>query len=774
MLIDEIAATEVRKSGFFDEDWYLRHYLDVARQNMSALEHFVWLGGRLRRDPGPLFCTKRYLEANPDVESAGVHPLLHYIQYGQSEGRRIFRSDGGELPPGFMPRMFEPSGNDINFVPGEGGGRSRKLVLLVSGEPLDRPGALYRINRLADSFRASGFEAEIISREDVGYARQLLDGAAMLFVWRAKWPDIAQLVRRARELEVPFVFDVDDLMVRPDLATAKYIDAIRFNRHDEEGVRKHYSEIQEAMSEADYCTASTRELAWHMRSGYRRRPTFVIPNTFDVDTYKKSRVATRARAEKTDGLLRIGYASGSRTHQADFKLCCGAVADVLRRYPETVLVLFRRNTLVTLDLSEFPEFEGLEDRIEWREYVPLSDLPLEIARFDINLAPLEHGNPFCESKSELKFFEAAITDVPTIASPTGPYKWAVDHGRTGYLADTQENWIECLELLIADPELRSRIGRQAHRAALWDFGPTRRTELIETLLDHVGSHRRASRAMHFEQSIQNRRPAPISTNNFNTQRAFDRGHGSSVTVVIPLYNYEQYIVEALESVKNQTLDDIDLIIVDDNSSDMSAKVAARWLDAHHQRFNRAMLVSHDENSGLGASRNTGFDLADTLYIMALDADNKLRPECCEKLHAEASAKKSAFSYSIIQQIGDADGQMGSREFSPAEFIPGNVIDAMALISKEVWSLVGGFATHRMGWQDYDFWCRIVDAGLPFSHVPQVLCEYRVHGQSMLRTSTDRANNKANLVDNMEAIYTWISPIDARKGHRVPLDELTGR
>ncbi|MFW2446056.1 MAG: glycosyltransferase [Qipengyuania pacifica] len=771
MLIDEFAAKEVRQSGFFDEDWYLREYPDVARQDIGALEHFVWLGGKLKRDPGPLFSTEAYLAAYPDVENAGILPLLHYIQYGKSEGRRISRSGGGELPAGFMPSVVKSGRNEAGSQRDVGRVLSSKLIILLSGEPLDRPGALYRINRLAESFKASGCETEIVAREDVDYAREMLDRAAILFVWRAKWPDIAQLVRRARKLKVPFVFDVDDLMVRPDLARAEYIDAIRFNRHDEAGVRKHYSEVQEAMSEADYCTASTRELAWHMRSGHRRRPTFVIPNTFDVNTYKKSRVAVRGRAAEKDGLLRIGYASGSRTHQADFKLCSDAVADVLRRHPKAVLVLFRRNTLVTLDLSEFPEFEGLEDRIEWREFVPLPDLPNEVARFDINLAPLEHGNPFCESKSELKYFEAAIADVPTIASPTGPYKWAIDHGRTGYLADTQDDWFNSLERLIGDTELRLRIARQAHRAAIWDFGPTRRTELVETLLDHVKTHRRASRAMHFEQNIQNRRPLEISINPYETLRDYNKGLGSRVTIVVPLYNYEQYIIETLESAKEQTMSDIDLIVVDDHSSDSSAKIVARWLDENHECFNRGVLVKHTENSGLGASRNTGFDLADTLYIMALDADNKLKPECCEKLHAAANGSKSAFAYSIVQQFGDADGQMGIREFSPAEFIPGNVIDAMALISKEVWSLVGGFATHRMGWQDYDFWCRIVDVGLPFEHVPEVLSEYRVHGQSMLRTSTDRAKNKADLIKEMEAAYSWLSPIDARKGHRIPLDEV---
>ena len=89
--------------------------------------------------------------------------------------------------------------------------------------------------------------------------------------------------------------------------------------------------------------------------------------------------------------------------------------------------------------------------------------PSEIARFDINLAPLEVGNPFVEAKSELKFFEAAICDVPTIASPSGPHKRAIQHGENGLLASTADEWARALAQLVADEQLRKRIGREAHR-----------------------------------------------------------------------------------------------------------------------------------------------------------------------------------------------------------------------------------------------------------------------------------------------------------------------
>lgn len=766
MNLDKLAIEEIRRSVFFDENWYLRNYEDVQQLSMCPIEHFSWIGHRLMRNPGPSFSVAHYLTDHPDVRASGVNPLLHYIRTGKAEGRQIRRADGTVIASAHKPdapnAMPQPISAERPCI------AQSASVLLVAGEPFDRPSAIYRILRLAESFRAFGCHVEVVDRENAQKELDRLKNFTILYVWRARWTDIKPVCMQARALKIPYVFDIDDLMVRPELATAEFIDAIRFNKHDEEKVKAHYTDVRNAMLQADYCVASTRELAWHMRTPQERRPTFVISNTYDRGTYQKSRSAARRKqASPGDGKVRIGYASGSRTHQADFKRCSHAVADILRRYPNACLVLFRRNTLVTLDVSEFPEFIGLQDRIEWREFVGLTDLPNELARFDINLAPLEVDNPFCESKSELKYFEAAIADVPTIASPTGPYRWAIDHGRTGFLANDQKEWFAALEELVRSADRRKEVAREAHRAALWDFGPIRRAELAASLLDHVHSPRRASRAMHFEQHMQSLRPKPIILQPHRILSAFDNGEESRVTVVIPLYNYEDFITEALESVKKQGMRELDLIVVDDKSIDNSASIAQSWLAENHARFNRALLVQHDENSGLGNSRNTGFDLSDTLFVMALDADNRLLPDCCEHLMSAIDNAKAAFSYSIIQQFGDAHSQMGTRPFDPADFIPGNVVDAMAMVSKEVWSLVGGYADHRMGWQDYDFWCRVINAGLSGQHVARILGEYRVHGNSMLRTTTDDAKNKTALIDRMERDFPWLSPLDMRVGHRVP-------
>jgi SAM-dependent methyltransferase len=117
-----------------------------------------------------------------------------------------------------------------------------------------------------------------------------------------------------------------------------------------------------------------------------------------------------------------------------------------------------------LDSGE--NFAPFGERIELRPPVPWQDLPRLIRRVDINLAPLELDNPFTECKSSLKYFEAAILGVPTVASDLEPYRESVAHGENGYLCRTEEEWFQCISRLIEESSLREKMGSLARKDAL--------------------------------------------------------------------------------------------------------------------------------------------------------------------------------------------------------------------------------------------------------------------------------------------------------------------
>lgn len=80
----------VKKSGFFDENWYLNRYKDVKIIGIDPVEHFLWIGHRMGRSPSPKFSVPRYKNAHKDVKAAGVNPLLHYLKSGINENRTIY------------------------------------------------------------------------------------------------------------------------------------------------------------------------------------------------------------------------------------------------------------------------------------------------------------------------------------------------------------------------------------------------------------------------------------------------------------------------------------------------------------------------------------------------------------------------------------------------------------------------------------------------------------------------------------------------------------
>ena len=638
--------------------------------------------------------------------------------------------------------------------------------MFVAGEP-GTPGARYRCIRNAAACRAAGYTAEVVDLFEVG--PENLARADLLVLWRAVMsPHVETMIRLAREAGTRVAFDVDDLMTRPELARIDIIDGIRTIGATETDTRAYFTNMLRTMLAADFCIATTEELAAELRG--QREAVHVLPNIFDEATHRAARYARRHRRESgEDGHVRLGYAGGTRTHQKDFAQAAPALARVLRARPQALLVLFREkeNGRPLLDLGEYPELAELESRIEWRDMVPLEALPGELARFDISLCPLEAGNPFCEAKSELKYFESSLAGACTVASPTGPYRRAITDGVTGFLASDEAQWESILLQLVDDAPQRNRVARDAYHDVLWRFGPPRQAELAATLLgsiDHPpeGDSRRSpaaarSRELSLRRGGFGTRGLPVIPES-ELLWGHDALGEAEVTVAMTSYNYEQHILEALDSVRAQTLEAIDLAVVDDGSTDQSVPMVIEWARQHRGRFNRIRILRTLRNAGLGGARNVVFDAAETPWLMALDSDNRLLPDACATLLAALRATpQAAFAYPRIQQFGGADLVMGEAAFDPARLQAGNYIDAMAMVAKWAWAAAGGYYVRRdaMGWEDFDLWLNLVELGQFGIAVPEILAEYRVHETSMVNAITEQSANKRAMVEFVEQRHPWL-------------------
>jgi glycosyltransferase involved in cell wall biosynthesis len=208
---------------------------------------------------------------------------------------------------------------------------------------------------------------------------------------------------------------------------------------------------------------------------------------------------------------------------------------------------------------------------------------------------------------------------------------------------------------------------------------------------------------------------------------------AEVSVIIPLYNYANTIVECLETVVAQDLESLSVVVVDDCSTDDGGSEAVAFLQRNASRFSSARVVRHERNQGLAMSRNSGIVWSPEPYLFMLDADNRIRPPALSRLLDALLYSGAAFAYSQLRLFGDIESFGIADIWDPTKLKNGNYIDAMAMIRRDALIAVGGYASSAVeeGWEDYDLWCRFATRDLRGVFLPEILCEYRMHGSSMI-------------------------------------------
>lgn len=223
----------------------------------------------------------------------------------------------------------------------------------------------------------------------------------------------------------------------------------------------HKEETIKTIQSCDAITVTNQTL----KENYARftdKPIFVLPNYVDYEWYGENKLDIL----RTTGEIRIGW-FGSQGHLEDLQMVIPALKDILGKYPETKFV--------------YCGFGGMSSdsfltEIGWGEDV-FRDLPRERREFimgvrediwpmkhrfmdlDIGIAPLV-DDYFNRNKTPIKWMEYSVLGTPSVVSPT-LYEDFVDHNRTGFIANSTEDWVSHLSHLIENPELRKSIGDKA-------------------------------------------------------------------------------------------------------------------------------------------------------------------------------------------------------------------------------------------------------------------------------------------------------------------------
>ena len=189
--------------------------------------------------------------------------------------------------------------------------------------------------------------------------------------------------------------------------------------------------------------------------GFNKK-VYVLENALNEKLLKK---AERLRPEfvekkRNRNEIILGYFSGwANDHDYDFAIIEDVLFNVVSKYKNVKLRI-----VGYLEIDE--RFDSFGEKVEKVDFVPFEVLPKFIADVDINLVPLE-SNPHKRSKSAVKYLEAALLNVPTIASNLEPYNGIIKHLEDGLLCSNSEDWSKNLQLLIEDADMRYKIGDNA-------------------------------------------------------------------------------------------------------------------------------------------------------------------------------------------------------------------------------------------------------------------------------------------------------------------------
>lgn len=220
--------------------------------------------------------------------------------------------------------------------------------------------------------------------------------------------------------------------------------------------------------------------------------------------------------------------------------------------------------------------------------------------------------------------------------------------------------------------------------------------------DHFKRYAQFSRAQRIDE-----RNIVFSFNNIHAERA----ESIEITVIISSFNYAEYIGETIESVLKQECDHLELIVVDDNSSDNSAQIIAESIAGADIPCKSLIL---DTNGGLSHARNLGLKYAKGTYVFILDSDNIITTGGLNSLFKVAQENNATAAVGKIRVVDKHLKELGQYKSagtpSFADFKNKNQLDAMALYKKEHLLETKGFDVEMLlhGWgnEDWEKWAEI--------------------------------------------------------------------
>lgn len=191
-----------------------------------------------------------------------------------------------------------------------------------------------------------------------------------------------------------------------------------------------------------------------------------------------------------------------------------------------------------------------------------------------------------------------------------------------------------------------------------------------------------------------------------------------ISIVIANYNYAEFLAEAIRSAQQQTYSNIEIIYIDDGSTDNSLDVAREF----------DITILSQQNQGVCAARNNAVEFAKGQYILFLDADDILMPNAVEHLYQlmQQSEPDVGYIYAQMEYFDHKSGLFESKEFCPKALAKGNYISVTCLFNRAKFLQVGGFDRGLVAREDWELFIRLWHHGIKGRLLAEPILKCRKH------------------------------------------------
>ena len=328
------------------------------------------------------------------------------------------------------------------------------------------------LNEAPDEVSASWFFLDDLAQLPPGSS--LADIADLLVICRTRYDHrVAQLIASFRARGKRVLYDTDDLVFDPAYAHL-LITTLDLDPRDPrvwDDWFAYTSRLGATLRACDGAITTTPNLAERI-AAYAGVPVAVVPNFLNREQLALSDrcfEAKRSAPLGEDGLIHLGYFSGSPSHNRDFAMVVPALQTLLEEDDSLGVV-------VVGFIEPGPLLERFGSRVKRFEFHDYVNLQRIIARVEYNLMPLQY-NVFTNCKSELKYFDAAVVGTVSIASPTDTYRAAIRHGDNGYLAQAHQ-WLDTMRHALAQRADYAGVATRARTDARQRYAWTTQRETI--------------------------------------------------------------------------------------------------------------------------------------------------------------------------------------------------------------------------------------------------------------------------------------------------------